>query len=72
MTELITIATYDDNFAANVALGRLQSSGIRAILNNMLMSEVWNLPGAEYTQIRLLVNPEDEERARAILADVSE
>jgi len=72
MDGLITIATYDDNFAANVALGRLQSSGIRAILNNMLMSEVWNLPGAEYTQIRLLVNPEDEQIARAILADVTE
>lgn len=71
MDGLVTIATFNDNFAANVALGRLQSSGVRAILNNTIMSEVWNLPGAEYTKISLLVNADDESRAREILADVT-
>lgn len=66
----VTIATFDNDFAANIALTRLQDNGIRAILDNAIMSEVWNIPGAAYTDIRLLVNPEDVDRARSILADV--
>lgn len=63
----ITIACYDNEFAANVALSHLRSFGIHAILNNALINTLWNLPDAAYTMISLLVNPKDITRARHIL-----
>lgn len=67
MADLVTIATFDNDFAANIALTKLQANDIRAILDNALLSEVWNLPGASYTTISLLVNACDADKARQVL-----
>ncbi|MDE6397252.1 MAG: DUF2007 domain-containing protein [Muribaculaceae bacterium] len=69
MNEPVIIRTFDNSFAANVAKTKLEAYGIKAILNNAIMSGVWAIPSASFDTISLLVNPADVAEAEKILAD---
>lgn len=69
MSQPVVIRTYDNTFSANVAKTRLEANGIPAILDNAIMSSVWDLPLASFGGVRLLVNPQDVESANNILND---
>ena len=70
MNEPVVIRTFDNSFAANVAKTKLEAYGIKAILNNAIMSSVWAIPTASFDTISLLVNPSDVAAAEKILSDI--
>ena len=67
--KLVTIAQFNNDFNANIALTKLHAAGIAAILNNETTAAVFGVPLAPYDSIRLLVLSDDADRARQIIAD---
>ena len=65
---LVTIARFRNDFDANLALTRLQSEGIRCILDGEGAAGVWGgALGMTFTPIKLLVFCADAEKALAII-----
>lgn len=69
---LVTVAQFNNDFNANIALTKLHAAGIPAILNNETTAAVFGVPLAPYDTIRLLVLAADVDAARKLLATVDE
>ncbi len=63
---LVEIASYSDPIQAQIARGHLASAGIEAVLFDAGLS---SLGLGAMTPARLMVDEEDREEARRILAD---
>ena len=65
---MVTIATFDDIFNANLALGRLQADGVDAMLADQNLVQTDWLYSIAVGGIKLQVDEQDADSARAILA----
>lgn len=63
---LVTIETFWDTVAAEMAKGRLESAGIECFLTGENAARLY---GTGLGDLQLQVSPEDEADARAILSD---
>lgn len=63
---LVTIETFWDTVAAEMARGRLESAGIHCFLTGENAARLY---GTGLGDLQLQVSPEDEADARAILSD---
>lgn len=68
MEDLVEVGQYDSIIAADLAKARLESSGIRAMLMNKGIAQIY--PGATYAfgGIKLMVRVEDAQVAAQILS----
>jgi hypothetical protein len=67
--QLVTVATFDSPFEANLAKNRLEAGGIKAFLANEAMVEMaWQLT-SKTVGIKLQVGDGDLEEAQALLAE---
>ncbi len=66
---LVTVARFSSPLEAEFALGRLKSAGIECVMPEEQMAVIYNFGLTAMGGIRLQVRAEDEEDARAILAD---
>ena len=66
--EFVTIAQYDLMTDAHIALGRLRAEGVDAHLADENLVQMDQLYAIAVGYIKLRVRPEDERRARTILA----
>ena len=67
--ELVTIARFTLAAEADLVVGRLESAGIDCVLQDEHVSTIYTFGLAAMGGMRLQVRAEDEEDARAILAD---
>lgn len=67
--DLVIIAEFNNDFNANIALTKLRSAGIPAVLNNETTAAVFGVPLAAYDTIRLLVHRRDADEARGVLSE---
>lgn len=63
---LVTIETFWDTVAAEMARGRLESAGIKCFLTGENAARLY---GTGLGDLQLQVSPKDEADARAILSD---
>lgn len=66
--EVVTIATFDNQIDAFVAMGRLEAEGIQATLADMHIVQMDVLYNIAVGGIKLQVHAADRQRAQAILA----
>lgn len=64
--ELVPVTTVNDAGLANVVRGVLEQAGIEAVVGGTGMEDVYPTPSVN--PLRILVNQDDLERARDVLA----
>ena len=67
--DFVTVATFDFSTDAHIALGRLEAEGIEAHLMDEHLVQTDLLYSIAVGGIKLQVEPQDAERALAILAE---
>jgi Putative prokaryotic signal transducing protein len=68
--ELVTVATFATEHEAEIARGFLESNSVHAFLADESVYRIASSLKAGMGGIRLQVRPEDESRARSLLAEV--